>query len=88
MLGQQLTVEPLATPARGGCDVTIVSTSYMTLEALRAADLLANHYYPRAVHIVNAVRSMMGLREQTEQELGVRTELPLDVPDKSFTGPF
>lgn len=158
-----------ARTAREGRDVTIVSTSYMTLEALRAAELLAregieaevvdvrtlkpldrghildsvrktgrlvavdaawrtlgfasevlalvaeeayaslrsapcrvtlpdlptptspalaNEYYPRAVHIVNAVRAMLGLPERTEEELGIQHETPLDVPDKAFTGPF
>lgn len=158
-----------ARTAREGRDVTIVSTSYMTLEALRAAELLAqdriaaevvdlrtikpldmphvlesvrktgrlivadaawrtlglgaeilaqvaeeahtelkcsprrvsfpdvptptswalaNHYYPRAVHIVNAARTMFGLPERTEEQLGVRLDAPQDVPDKAFTGPF
>jgi pyruvate dehydrogenase E1 component beta subunit len=158
-----------ARTAREGCDVTIVSTSYMTLEALRAADLLAkdhieaevvdvrtlkpldgshilasvcktgrlvvadaawrtmgfgaevvalvaeeahanlksaprrvafpdiptptspalaNHYYPRAGHIVNTVRTMLGLPEETEEALGLLADTPLDVPDKTFTGPF
>lgn len=155
--------------AREGRDVTIVSTSYMTLEALRAGELLAadgieaevidlrtikpldtelvlgsvrktgrvvvadgdwrtlglgaeiialaaehlhgllkssprriawpdtpvpsssflaSHYYPRAVHIVNAVRTMMMLPERTEAELGIEHHSPLDVPDLSFRGPF
>jgi pyruvate/2-oxoglutarate/acetoin dehydrogenase E1 component len=155
--------------AREGRDLTIVSTSYMTLEALRAADLLAvdgieaevidlrtikpldtervlesirktgrvvvadgdwrtlglgaeiialaaehlhgllkssprriawpdtpvpsssflaRDYYPRAVHIVNAARTMMQLPEKTEKELGIVHHAPLDVPDKSFRGPF
>jgi len=155
--------------AREGRDVTIVSTSYMTLEALRAGELLAAdgieaevidlrtikpldtnlvlesirktgrvvvadgdwqtlglgaeiialaaehlhgaikspprriawpdapvpsssflaaHYYPRAVHIVNAARGMMMLPERTEEELGIQHQAPLDVPDRSFRGPF
>jgi pyruvate/2-oxoglutarate/acetoin dehydrogenase E1 component len=155
--------------ARAGRDVTIVSTSYMTLEALRAGELLAAdgieaevidlrtikpldsdlvlesirktgrlvvadgdwrtlglgaeiialaaehlhgvikssprriawpdapvpsssflaaHYYPRAVHIINAVRTMMMLPERTEAELGIEHQNPLDVPDASFRGPF
>jgi pyruvate/2-oxoglutarate/acetoin dehydrogenase E1 component len=49
---------------------------------------LANHYYPRAVHIVNAVRTMMVLPERTERELGIRDGVPLDVPDETFRGPF
>ena len=49
---------------------------------------LANHYYPRAVHIMNAARMMMGLPEQTEEQLGIRRDTPLDAPDKSFTGQY
>lgn len=158
-----------ARTVRNGKDVTIVATSYMVLEALRAADILAKHgigaevvdvcsirpldedgiltsvrktgrlvavdadwklmgvasevlafvaeqafddlkcsphritlpdipaptswhlsnrYYPRAVHIVNTVRSMMDLPEQTEEEVGISHDKPLDVPDATFTGPF
>ncbi len=48
---------------------------------------LANHYYPRAVHIVTAVRRMLGL--STDDPVSeVTTDVPLDVPDMSFTGPF
>ena len=155
--------------AREGRDVTILSTSYMTLEALRAAELLGRdgiqveivdvrtlkpldaecilasvsktgrvvvadaawrtlgfaaellalvaeetfgalkcpprrvtlpdvqiptspaisvHAYPRAVHLVNAVRTMMGLPTVTEEEADIPRSVPLDVPDQSFTGPF
>lgn len=158
-----------ARTVKEGADVTIVSTSYMTLEALRAAEILAkdgieaevvdvrslkpldtehilasirktgrliaadaawqslgfaseilaiaaeaaykdlkcppkrvtlpdvyapsspaiaNHYYPRAVNIVNTTRTMLGYPEQTEAEMGIEQETPLDVPDSSFTGPF
>ena len=49
---------------------------------------LARDFYPRTVHIVNAVRPMMGLREATEEQLGIQHETPLDIPDKAFTGPF
>jgi pyruvate dehydrogenase E1 component beta subunit len=49
---------------------------------------LAQHFYPRAVHVVNGVRTMMGLQEVTEEQLGIQHETPLDVPDKAFTGPF
>lgn len=49
---------------------------------------LSKHYYPRTVHIVNAVRSMMDLPEQTELEVGIFHDKPLDVPDAAFTGPF
>jgi pyruvate dehydrogenase E1 component beta subunit len=49
---------------------------------------LANQYYPRAVQIVNAVRAMFGLPDQSEEELGIQHTKPLDVPDEAFTGPF
>lgn len=158
-----------ARTARQGRDVTIVSTSYMTLEALRAADLLAQggieaevidvrsirpldsglilesirrtgrlvvadaawatygfsaevlalaaesahgalksapcrvtlpdvpspstraltvDYYPRAINIINAARTMMGLPPQTEEALGILRDTPSDVPDRTFVGPF
>jgi pyruvate dehydrogenase E1 component beta subunit len=49
---------------------------------------LANHYYPKSVDIVNAARQMFGLAPKTETELGIHYDVPLDVPDKDFTGPF
>jgi len=49
---------------------------------------LANVYYPRVINIINAVRSMFRLPGRTEDELGIKHDQPLDVPDKSFTGPF
>lgn len=49
---------------------------------------LANHYYPRSIDIVNAARQMFKLKPKTEAELGITYDVPLDVPDKSFTGPF
>ena len=48
---------------------------------------LANHYYPRAVHIVATVRRMLGLSADVV-EPPVGTSVPLDIPDPSFTGPF
>jgi len=48
---------------------------------------LANHYYPRAVHIVATARRMLGLSDD-EPIADVTTSVPLDVPDSSFTGPF
>jgi pyruvate/2-oxoglutarate/acetoin dehydrogenase E1 component len=48
---------------------------------------LANHYYPRAGHIVAVARGMMGLpQDATLPEWP--TTVPLDVPDKNFPGPF
>ncbi len=49
---------------------------------------LAQNYYPRAIHIINAVRKTLGLDEKTEKQLGIRQDNPLDVPDQSFKGPF
>jgi pyruvate/2-oxoglutarate/acetoin dehydrogenase E1 component len=48
---------------------------------------LANHYYPRAAHIVMTARGMLGLSVD-DSILHMTTPVPLDVPDKSFTGPF
>ena len=49
---------------------------------------LANLYYPRTIDIINVTRSTFNLPEKTEEDLGIKHEQPLDVPDKSFTGPF
>ena len=49
---------------------------------------LAKFYYPRAIHIVNNIREMFGLSAQTEKEAGLYQEMPLDIPNKGFTGPF
>lgn len=49
---------------------------------------LAADYYPRAIHIINAVRNVLGLGETTEETLGIKQDLPLDVPDQTFKGPF
>ena len=49
---------------------------------------LARHYYPRAIDICNAVRKSMGKPPVTQESLGVADAQPLDIPDKSFTGPF
>ncbi|OGL41484.1 MAG: acetoin dehydrogenase [Candidatus Schekmanbacteria bacterium RIFCSPHIGHO2_02_FULL_38_11] len=49
---------------------------------------LANHYYPKSVDIVNAAGKMFGLPLRSEEELGIFHDTPLDVPDRSFTGPF
>ena len=48
---------------------------------------LANNYYPRAPHIVAAVRRQFGLLVD-EASLLVDNSPWLDVPEKSFTGPF
>jgi pyruvate dehydrogenase E1 component beta subunit len=49
---------------------------------------LANIYYPRTINIINTVRSMFDLPKRTEEDLGIKHEQPLDVPDKTFIGPF
>lgn len=49
---------------------------------------LARHYYPRAIDVYNAAMRTLGRPESTEDSLGVASDLPLDVPDQSFTGPF
>ncbi len=46
---------------------------------------LANEYYPLAVHIVATAQKMMGLSGELPDD---QPEIPLDVPDNSFTGPF
>jgi pyruvate dehydrogenase E1 component beta subunit len=49
---------------------------------------LASQFYPGVINIINAVRMMFDLSEQTEDQLGICHDAPLDVPDKTFTGPF
>lgn len=49
---------------------------------------LANLFFTRACTIVTAVRKIFGLKEQTEEEMGFSSTIPLDIPDKTFTGPF
>lgn len=49
---------------------------------------LARYYYPRAIDIVNRVRLMFNLPEKSEIEAGMLSNIPLDIPDKTFNGPF
>ncbi|MBM3707990.1 MAG: alpha-ketoacid dehydrogenase subunit beta [Actinobacteria bacterium] len=49
---------------------------------------LANYYYPIAVDIVAAVKEMFNITGVSEKKSGSCQYIPLDVPDKSFTGPF
>jgi len=49
---------------------------------------LANYYYPRTIDIISAARKMFDLAEITEETVGISNDIPLDVPDKAFTGPF
>jgi pyruvate dehydrogenase E1 component beta subunit len=48
---------------------------------------LSNDYYPRAAHIVAAVRWQFGI-ETDPKELVAPEGAFLDQPDKTFTGPF
>ena len=53
---------------------------------------LANHYYPTAKDIAVAALHMLKRPTQArallENILQEKMAIPLDVPDKSFTGPF
>ena len=49
---------------------------------------LVGHYYPRAIHIINAAKKMFGLAETSEEKTNTCSSIPFDVPDSSFSGPF
>jgi pyruvate dehydrogenase E1 component beta subunit len=49
--------------------------------------LLCEDYYPRSVHIARAAIEMLG-RRFDERLIQDREEVPLDIPDSSFSGPF
>jgi pyruvate dehydrogenase E1 component beta subunit len=49
---------------------------------------LADHYYPRASDIINSARGMFGLSVISDKDLSVFCDIPMDVPDKTFKGPF
>lgn len=49
---------------------------------------LANLYYLKTIDIINMARSILNLPEKTEEDMGIQHDQPLDVPDRSFTGPF
>ena len=49
---------------------------------------LSNYYYPRAVDIVAAVKEMFNITGVSKKKSSSCQNIPLDVPDKSFTGPF
>ena len=49
---------------------------------------LAKYYYPRAIDIVNSVRHIFNLPKTSAKETQMLSDIPLDVPDKTFTGPF
>ncbi len=48
---------------------------------------LADKYYPRAIHIVSAARKMLGFSVDSRVEHTTGSS-PVDIPDRSFTGPF
>ncbi|MCG3149449.1 MAG: Acetoin:2,6-dichlorophenolindophenol oxidoreductase subunit beta [Verrucomicrobiae bacterium] len=48
---------------------------------------LANNYYPRSVDLVAAVCDMLGMKPDRPFAQAT-TAVPLDLPDKLFTGPF
>jgi 2-oxoisovalerate dehydrogenase E1 component len=49
---------------------------------------LANEFYPRTPDIVNACFETLGLPPKSDQELGLESGKPSDVPNKDFLGPF
>jgi pyruvate dehydrogenase E1 component beta subunit len=48
---------------------------------------LAKNFFPRAAHIVNAAKTMMGIADTTDEEALLDPDR-LDVPDPHFRGPF
>jgi len=49
---------------------------------------LANHYYPQVKDIINRVKKMLKLNQNNQKQSGVVSDIPLDVPDATFKGPF
>ncbi len=49
---------------------------------------LTNHYYPTSNDIVYSVKKLLGKKVDLKQMIIDRQKNYLDVPDKSFTGPF
>jgi len=49
---------------------------------------LSEHYYPRAISIVNLARAQFDLDPVTEEAVGLLSEKMHDVADSSFLGPF
>ncbi len=49
---------------------------------------LTNHYYPDAQDIILGIRKLLGFSTPLSEILEKQQKTPLDVPDKSFTGPF
>ena len=82
--------ELLALAAEGAYDSLKSAPRRVTLPDLPtpSTPALANAYYPRAIEIVNAALETLGRSATEEDVLGIRHDMPLDVPDKSFIGPF
>lgn len=85
-----VSAEILALTAESGHDLLKTSPRRVTLPDVPTPTswALARHYYPKVSDIVNTVRSMLDLPEQSEEDMGISCDMPLDVPDKQFTGPF
>jgi hypothetical protein len=49
---------------------------------------LSKHYYPRAVDIARKAAQMLKVPEKKINKCCVEAFVLLDVPDKSFRGPF
>jgi acetoin:2,6-dichlorophenolindophenol oxidoreductase subunit beta len=50
--------------------------------------VLSDEFYPGVINIINAVTGLLNLPDVDEVELGLGQDVPKDIPDKSFTGPF
>lgn len=85
-----IAAEVIALAAEKGCGIFKSTPRRITFPDVPTptSPALAKYYYPRAIDIVNNVRSMFDLPEKTEEETGMVCDIPLDIPDKTFTGPF
>ena len=50
--------------------------------------MLAKYFYPRVPDILNQVRRVFGIEGKIQEEPGLDSCTALDVPDKTFKGPF
>ncbi|MFC1508556.1 alpha-ketoacid dehydrogenase subunit beta [Candidatus Omnitrophota bacterium] len=82
--------EVIALVAEKGCDMLKSRPRRITFPDVPTptSPALAKYYYPRAIDIVNSVRSMFDIPKKTEEETGLTCDIPLDIPDKTFRGPF
>jgi pyruvate dehydrogenase E1 component beta subunit len=82
--------EIIATATEGAFGSLKSAPRRVTLPDLPAptSPALTRHYYPQTIDIVNAAGSMFNLPARTEADLNIRHDQPLDVPDRSFLGPF